>query len=54
MALRMAKVPEDNEIVVRYNQKVHQILKFMDERLGSVPWLAGEELTRKERPGYIT
>lgn len=47
MALSMAKVPDDNEIAVRYNQKVHQILKFMDERLGSVPWLAGDELSRK-------
>lgn len=45
MALKMAGVAEDNEVAVRYLQKVHQILKFMDERLGDVPWLAGDELT---------
>jgi glutathione S-transferase len=45
MALNMAGVKDDNEILGRYKAKVHQVLKFMDERLGSVPWLAGDEIT---------
>jgi glutathione S-transferase len=45
MSLQFAGVPQDNDIAVRFNEKVHQILKFMDERLGDVPYLAGDELT---------
>lgn len=45
MSLKMAGVAEDNQIMVRFNDRIHQILQFVDERLGSVPFLAGDEFT---------
>jgi glutathione S-transferase len=45
MALNLAGVKEDNDILKRYLAKVHQVFGFMDERLGSVPWLAGDEFS---------
>ncbi|EME82752.1 uncharacterized protein MYCFIDRAFT_36633 [Pseudocercospora fijiensis CIRAD86] len=45
MAMTMAGVPEDNATMGRYNQRNQMALKFVDERLGEVEFLAGEEFT---------
>ncbi|KAK5121177.1 hypothetical protein LTR85_005661 [Meristemomyces frigidus] len=46
MALQFAGIPEDNNIRVRYDNKIAQLLQFADQRLGETKaWLAGEEFT---------
>lgn len=50
MAMAMAGIPQDNPTVQRYSGKIHQVLQYVNKRLGDVPWLAGDELTG--RMGY--
>ncbi|SMR41480.1 unnamed protein product [Zymoseptoria tritici ST99CH_1E4] len=45
MALSMAGLKEDNPTLARYQAKVHQVLGYMNERLRSVPFFAGEEFS---------
>ncbi|KAF2483236.1 putative glutathione S-transferase [Neohortaea acidophila] len=45
MALRFAGISEENNTYVRYQNKVDQSLKLLDQRLGKSTWLAGEEFT---------
>lgn len=46
MALQFAGIDEDNNTRVRYDNKIAQLLQFLDQRLGETgAWLAGEEFT---------
>ena len=45
MAVKWAGIDEDNNIYVRYQNKVDQSLEFLDRRLKDVTWLAGDEFT---------
>ncbi|CAJ2505845.1 Uu.00g132390.m01.CDS01 [Anthostomella pinea] len=45
LALSLAGLGKDNDTLKRYDDKLKQILGFVDERLSKVPWLAGEEIT---------
>lgn len=45
MALRFAGIDDDNNILVRYTNKIDQALTFMDQRLKSNTWLAGSQFT---------
>jgi glutathione S-transferase len=45
MMIRWTGVSEDNNTFVRAQNKVDQVLQFVDHRLSKVPWLAGEEFT---------
>ncbi|KXT05610.1 hypothetical protein AC578_5610 [Pseudocercospora eumusae] len=45
MAMRLAGISEDDDTMVRYQQRNQMVLKVLDERLGVVPYLAGEEFT---------
>ncbi|KAI1074254.1 glutathione S-transferase [Whalleya microplaca] len=45
MALAIAGVGEDNEIVKRLGGKPKGALSLMDQRLSKVPWLAGDQFT---------
>ncbi|KAI0382327.1 glutathione S-transferase [Hypomontagnella monticulosa] len=45
MTLSFAGLSEDLEIVSRNNARQNHILACMDERLSTVPWLAGDQFT---------
>ncbi|OTB14644.1 hypothetical protein K445DRAFT_319059 [Daldinia sp. EC12] len=45
LSLSRAGLGDDNESVKRNEDRRKQLLKFMDQRLSVVPWLAGEEFT---------
>ena len=45
MAMNMSGVAKDTQGYKRYSSKVDQVLKFIDQRLSQVPWLAGEEFS---------
>lgn len=45
MALRSCQVPPDNPTRARYEGKINQLFSFVNDRLGSSPYLAGSELT---------
>ncbi|KAK6957190.1 hypothetical protein Daesc_002476 [Daldinia eschscholtzii] len=45
LSLSRAGLGDDNESVKRIEDRRKQLLKFMDQRLSVVPWLAGEEFT---------
>ena len=45
MMVTWTGVSEDNNILVRTQNKVDQILQFMDQRLNDNTWLAGDEFT---------
>ena len=45
MMLKWAGVSEDENIAVRCQNKVDQCLQFLDQRVGKVTWLAGDEFT---------
>ena len=45
MAVRFAGVSEDNNIAVRYQNKVDQTLSYLDRRTKEATWLAGEHFT---------
>lgn len=45
MTLRIAGVAEEHPTLGRYVDKIHQILGLIDQRLGEVPWLGGQDFT---------
>ena len=45
MAVRFSGVSEDNNIAVRYQNKIDQCLQHLDRRLKDNEWLAGNEFT---------
>ena len=46
MTLRAAGVTPENQILVRYQEKIRQIVGLMDQQLGKTgKWLAGEEFS---------
>lgn len=45
MALRLAGMGEENATLKRYSAKIYQVMDLLEERLGSVPFLAGEQFT---------
>ncbi|KAF7189011.1 Glutathione S-transferase 3 [Pseudocercospora fuligena] len=45
MAMTMAGILSDNATMARYHQRNQTVLKLVDDRLGEVPYLAGEEFT---------
>lgn len=45
MALRTAGLSEENPMLIRYLEKVHQVLRVLDRRVSEKPWLAGEEFS---------
>lgn len=54
MALRMAKVSEEEATLQRFLAKVHQVLGVLEERLGEVPYLAGKEFTGEPSPPSLS
>lgn len=45
MALRTAGLAEENPMLMRYVDKVHQVLAVLDQRVAEKTWLAGEEFS---------
>lgn len=45
MMLKFAGVDEQNQVLMMVKGKMDNYLKFLDERLGSSTWLAGDEFT---------
>ncbi|KAK4628204.1 Glutathione S-transferase 3 [Fulvia fulva] len=45
MALKMSGIKEEDATLQRYTAKIHQVLKYVEERLSQTPWLAGDEFS---------
>ena len=45
LALNLVGADKDSEAMKRFEGKQVQVLQFVDQRLSSVPWLAGDEFS---------
>ena len=45
MALKMSGIKDGDTTLDRYQAKIHQVLKYVDERLGQTSWLAGDDFS---------
>jgi glutathione S-transferase len=47
-SLKSVGITDDHPAAKRFAERVHTVLKFMDDRLSQAKWLAGDEFTAAE------